>query len=124
MSDTIQTPIKLRYWERPWFAIMAFMMIAMVYLINRSPYVGFNDGLSFLYEAEAGWSPYTNATSHFFYNNLQHLLVSVFFFLPAIFVMTMFSIMCAMGALWQVFQISRLFSGGMKIVAVMPVMVL
>lgn len=103
------------YWEYPWFRTGVFVMVAMIYVIFRSPYVGFNDGLSFLYEAEAGFSPYTNATSHFLYNNLQHILVSVFFFLPAVFVMTMFSIVCSLFALHRMVQLGRLFVGGMPL---------
>jgi hypothetical protein len=113
----------LRRWERPWFATVVFWMIAVIYVVNRSPYVGFNDGLSFLLAAETGFDPATNATSHFLYNNLQHILLKVNVFLPPVLILTLFSVGCAMGTLWVVYRIARLLTPSTGL-ALIPVVVL
>jgi hypothetical protein len=89
-----------RYWNQKWFPWLVFGGFAVIYLINRSPFVGFNDGLTFLDSAATGFDFATNATSHFLYNNLQHVLLKVFFFLPHVVVLTLFSISCALGTLF------------------------
>lgn len=122
MSEITPVP-RRRYWDFPAFRWVLLGMIAMVYLFGRSPYAGFNDGLSFLLEAEQGFSPYTNATSHFLYNNLQHVLVEIFFFLPSVLVLTMFSIVCSLLTLMRFYQLVRLF-GTPPITWVIPPMVL
>ncbi|MFN8397579.1 MAG: hypothetical protein U0176_23365 [Bacteroidia bacterium] len=110
-------------WERRWapFAVMA--AFALLYFLNRSPFVGFNDGLSFLLSASTGWDLATNATSHFLYNNLQHLLLTVLPFLPHVLVLTSFSILCALGTLWLVYKSGRLFTQS-QAAALLPVIVL
>ncbi len=95
-------------------------MVGLVYLLFRSPYVGFNDGLSFLLEAETGFSTDTNATNHFLYNNLQHILVQVFFFLSPVLVLTVFSITCSLISLVRIYQIGRLFVGPLPILTIPP----
>jgi len=122
MSEIFRVPRK-RYWDFPVFRWVLFGMVGMIYLIGRSPHVGFNDGLSFLLEAEQGFSPYTNATSHFLYNNLQHILLEVFSFLPSVLVLTMFSMVCSLLTLGRLYQLVRLF-GTPPITWIIPPLVL
>ena len=119
MSDV---PIASRrpYWDNPAFKWIALAMAAMLYMVFKSPYVGFNDSLSFLLEASQGFSPYTNATSHFLYNNVLHILLEVFFFLPPIPVLTVFSIMCSVAALVRMYQICKLIVGPFPTAMVPP----
>lgn len=49
--------------------------VAVQYLLTRNPHVNFGDSLGFLVFAVEGWDLNTNATSHFLYNNLNHLVV-------------------------------------------------
>lgn len=86
------------------------LLLGIIYLLNRSPYIGFNDGMSFLLSASKGWDLDTNATSHFLYNNLLHVLLKVFFFLPQVFVLTTFSIICSLLAIWIFGKVLGLFS--------------
>lgn len=120
MSDSFSAPRRYKYWEQPWFKWLGLMMAGMVYLVFRSPFVGFNDGLSFLLEAETGFSTDTNATNHFLYINIQHILVSVFSFLSPVVVMTVFSIMCSLGSLIRVYQIGKLFVGPIPVLPIPP----
>jgi len=98
-------------------------MAGMMYIMMQSPFVGFNDGLSFLLEAENGFSWHTNATSHFLYNNLQHILVSVLGFLPPVRVMVFFSIICSLLSLVRIYQIGRIYVGPLQVLPI-PAMVL
>lgn len=122
MSE-ISNARKRPYWDNSWFKWMALMMAAMLYLLNKSPYVGFNDSLSFLLEASQGFSPYTNATSHFLYNNVLHLLLEVFFFLPPIPVLTIFSVMCSVAALIRIYQICKVIVGPFPTAMVPPMFI-
>ncbi|MBK9448995.1 MAG: DUF2723 domain-containing protein [Bacteroidetes bacterium] len=112
-----------RYWNQKWFPWLVFGGFAVIYLINRSPFVGFNDGLTFLDSAAHGFDFATNATSHFLYNNLQHVLLKVFFFMPHVVVLTLFSISCALGTLFFVYRIGRLLAPSPGL-ALLPVVVL
>lgn len=123
MPDSVVMTKRLAYWERPWFKWVLFGMIAMVYMINRSPYPGFDDGLGFLLDAEKGFNFHTNATNHVLYNNLQHMLAKAMFFIPTTFLLTMLPIICSMLALYRIFQIGDMFTG-MKVTAYMPVVML
>lgn len=123
INDSFTTPRKYKYWEQPAFKWIGLAMAAMIYLMMRSPFVGFNDSLSFLLEAESGFSLDTNATSHFLYNNLQHILVSIFSFVSPIFLLTLFSIMCSLLSLVRIYQIGKLLVGPLPILPI-PAMVL
>ena len=120
MNDSFSAPRRYKYWEQSWFKWVGLGMAAMIYMVNRSPYVGFNDGLSFLLEAEQGFSLDTNATSHFLYNNIQHILVSMFSFMSPIVVLTMFSIMCSLGSLVRMYQIGKTLVGPIPVLLVPP----
>ncbi|HEX2901175.1 MAG TPA: glycosyltransferase family 39 protein [Bacteroidia bacterium] len=111
------------FWDRKWFLWLVFGGFALLYLLNRSPHVGFNDGLSFLYSAAKGFDGATNATSHFLYNNLQHLLLKAFFFLPHVWVLTLFSIGCSLCTLLLVYRVARLLTQRQGL-ALLPVVVL
>ncbi|HHG86484.1 MAG TPA: hypothetical protein ENJ82_17165 [Bacteroidetes bacterium] len=111
------------YWEHPYFSWGIFGMLAMLFLLNRSPYPGFDDGMGFLLEAESGFNFHTNATNHFLYINLSHLLVKLFFFIPAVWVLTLLPIFFSLAALWRVYQIGKLFVAP-NLVALMPVIIL
>lgn len=52
--------------------------VAVQYLLTRNPHVNFGDSLGFLVFATEGWDLNTNATSHFLYNNLNHLVILLF----------------------------------------------
>jgi hypothetical protein len=98
-------------------------MIGMIYLLNRSPYPGFDDGLGFLLDAETGFNLHTNATNHVLYNNLQHVLARVFFFLPTTLVLTMLPIICSVLTLNRIYQIGNVFTGPL-VTSLMPVIIL
>jgi hypothetical protein len=123
MTDLSSISGRRAYWETSWFKWLLFGMIAMVYLVNRSPYPGFDDGLGFLLDAKTGFNFHTNATNHVLFNNLQHLLAKIFFFLPTTLVLSLFTISCALGTLYGVFQISNLLTGPM-ISSLLPVIIL
>lgn len=123
MSTAIPLSRRRSYWELPYFSWIVFGMLAMIYLVNRSPYSGFDDGMGFLLEAETGFNFHTNATNHFLYINLSYILVQVFFFVPAVWVLTLLPIICSLFALWRVYQIGRLIVAP-PLVALMPVMII
>ena len=102
--------IENQFWTGSWPLRLVLGFLAGLFLLNRSPFVGFNDGMSFLYAAETGFDLGTNATSHFLYNNLQHILVKVFFFVPPVLLLTLFSIVCSLIALWLFAKIAGLFT--------------
>jgi len=81
-------------------------LLALVFFLNRNPYWGWNDALGFGADAVWGWSLYTNATSHFLYTNLLHMLLSVFYFLDGAFVATTFSVLCGLATAWQMKRIA------------------
>ncbi len=124
MSPAKKISPTLSIWDQKWFPRLVFGILAVVYLLNRSPFVGFNDGLSFLYSAETGFDGATNATSHLLYNNLQHLLLKVVYFLPPVLVLTLFSIACALCTLYVVYSTARLLTPARPGMAIFPVIVL
>lgn len=123
MSHGITSAPPLPYWERKWCLGVVFGGFSLLYLLQRSPYVGFNDGLSFLYAASKGFDLDTNATSHFLYNNLQHVLVWALPFLPDVLVLTLFSVACALGTLGMVYRLGRLLAPSQG-AALLPVVAL
>lgn len=110
-------------WDRRWAPLVVMAAFALLYFLNRSPFAGFNDGVSFLMHAATGWDLATNATSHFLYNNLQHLLLKALPFLPDVALLTSFSILCALATLWLVYRTARLFTPSQS-AALFPVVVL
>lgn len=110
-KSVVETNIQnLNFWQGKWPLRLVLGFLAILFLINRSPFVGFNDGMSFLYSAETGFDLDTNATSHFLYNNLLHILVKLFFFVPPVLLLTLFSILCSILALSQFARIASIFS--------------
>lgn len=103
------------------WALLGFF--ALLYLLNRNPHVGFNDGLSFLASATGGFDLDTNATSHFLYNNLLHLLATALGFLPPVLVLSLFSIACSLCTLLVVHRIARLLTPSPAL-ALLPVVAL
>ena len=103
------------------WAIMG--LIALVYLLNQSPFVSFHDSIGFLLDAETGFNPATNATSHLLYNNFQHLLVLVFSFLPPVLVLTLGTITCSLIALNNLRLIVTLLTGS-AIAAILTIPIL
>lgn len=118
------TAIQKSIWDRRWLPWLVFGVLTAVYLVNRSPYVGFNDGLSFVYAAEKGFDLGTNATSHFLYINLLHVLVQLFSFLPTVLVGTLFSVGCSVATLYLVYRMARRLSPERPQVALLPVALL
>lgn len=124
MSAAKEIRTSLPIWDQKWFPRLVFGVLAGIYLLNRSPFVGFNDGLSFLYSAETGFDGATNATSHLLYNNLQHLLLKVVYFLPPVLVLTLFSIACSLCTLYIVYRTARLLTPRRPGLAIFPVIVI
>ncbi len=124
MSSSNEINASKSVWDQKWLPGLVFGLLALIYLLQRNPYAGFNDGMGFLYAAETGFDWATNATSHLLYNNLQHVLVRIFFFLPAVLVLTLFSISCTMGTLYMVYRSSKLLSPQRPGVATLSVIVL
>jgi hypothetical protein len=124
MSSSNENNASKSVWDQKWLPGFVFGLLALIYLLQRNPYVGFNDGLGFLYAAETGFDWATNATSHLLYNNLQHVLVRLLFFLPAVLVLTLFSIACTMGTLYMVYRSAKLLTPQRPGVAVLSVIVL
>lgn len=84
-------------------ALAAFLVL--LYALNKNPYAGWNDALGFLADAAEGWSPYTNATSHFLYNNTLHALGEVLPFLSLVTIGTWLSVLCGLLCLWRLHRL-------------------
>lgn len=104
----------------PW-ALAAFL--TLLYLLNKNPYAGWNDALGFLADAAEGWSPYTNATSHFLYNNVLHALGAVLPFLSLVTIGTWLSVVCGLWCLWRLYRLLRVLTGD-AVLACVPVAML
>lgn len=85
---------------KPWVRWAMYGLILAWYLVNRSPFVHFHDSLGFLADAMEGFQPGTNATAHFLFNNLQHILVEVFSFADPVLVLSIFVIVYSMLTLY------------------------
>ncbi|RMG58401.1 MAG: DUF2723 domain-containing protein [Bacteroidetes bacterium] len=107
--------------EKP-LSYLTFGLLALLYLLTRARYVGYGDGLGFLYHATLGWDLATNATSHVLYNNLNHVLLSL---LPGnpVSVLTLASVAYAWAALIVFYRMVRLLVDD-PLAALMPVLVL
>ena len=90
---------------------LVFPLIAGIFLLTRNPHVSFGDSLGFLVFACEGFDLDTNATSHFLYNNLNHLALRIFSGSDPIAVLTLFSVCCALAALVQVFRAALVLTG-------------
>ncbi len=90
---------------------LVFPLIAGIFLLTRNPHVSFGDSLGFLVFACEGFDLDTNATSHFLYNNLNHLALRIFSGADPIAVLTLFSVCCALAALVQVFRAALALTG-------------
>lgn len=73
-----------------------------------------------MYEAEKSFTALTNATSHFLYNNFQHFLVKVFFFVPPVHLLVFFSILMSLGSLWRLWQIAQLWIANRAAATLLP----
>lgn len=103
--------------------ILVGLFFLILYLLNRSPYAGWNDALGFLADGAQGCSPYTNATSHFLYNNLLHALSQIVFFASPVLIGTLFSVLCALLCLKRLHQLA-LFLSGNRTIALLPTILL
>lgn len=112
--------VKEPFWERQWFLWLAMLGFALLYWFQRSPYVGFSDGLSFLQSASHGFDTATNATSHFLYNNILHVLLLAFPFIPQVEVLTAFSVVCSLFTLIVIYHAARQLTPSQG-VAMLPV---
>lgn len=83
----------------------------VVYAVNACPYGGWHDSLSYLSDAEAGFNFHANATNHFLYNNMQHFLHEMLFFLPLRGLLQTVTIIFALLTLARLYQAGRLFGG-------------
>ncbi|MEZ4827868.1 MAG: hypothetical protein R3C61_16515 [Bacteroidia bacterium] len=91
-----------------------FLWIAGVYLLTRNPNPGFGDSLGFILHASAGFDPATNATSHFLYINLLHLLTICFPFTDVITLASLFSVIMGIWALERLYQLACMVAGEQK----------
>lgn len=57
---------------------LVILFVAGIFFFTRNPHVNFGDSLGFLVFASEGFDAGTNATSHFLYNNLNHLALLAF----------------------------------------------
>jgi hypothetical protein len=124
MSSVQESDHHKTIWDQRWLTALVFGLLAVVYLVNRSPYVGFNDGLSFLAATESGPDLATNATSHFLYINLLPIVNLVLLFVPTVMALTLFSVACALGALYNVYRTAQLLTPGRPGLALLPVALL
>ena len=81
-------------------------LVALIYLLNQSGYAGFHDSLSYVLEAEGGFSMATNATNHFLYSNLGWLLHQILPFIDTVRLLTLFTIVFSLLSLWRMVQIA------------------
>jgi hypothetical protein len=75
-----------------WLPGVLAAFLVLLYALNKNPFAGWNDALGFLADAAEGWSPHTNATSHFLYNNTLHALGEVLPFLSLVTIGTWLSV--------------------------------
>lgn len=80
--------------------------VGLLYLLNQSWYSGFHDSLSYVLEAEDGFSLATNATNHFLYSNTGWLLHTLLPFVDTVRLLTLLSIVFSLLALWRIVQIA------------------
>jgi hypothetical protein len=85
-------------------------LIAGIFFLTRNPHVNFGDSLGFLVFALQGFDPGTNATSHFLYNNLNHLALLAFPGFPPIAVLTLLSLLYGVATLIQLFRAAQLLT--------------
>jgi hypothetical protein len=90
-------------WREYRWEILIFGCLALIYLLTQNPYAGFGDGLGFLYYGERDFYWETNATSHFLYTNLNHLVLILLPFLPPARVLGGMSTLFALLALFQLY---------------------
>ncbi len=97
--------------------------VAAQYLLTHNPHVNFGDSLGFLVFAVEGWDLNTNATSHFLYNNLNHLAVLLLPNWDPVRVLTGLSSTYAVLALLQVYRSALLLQSN-KLAAALATAVL
>ena len=102
-------PSLKRFW-----ILASFSVLAVIFTLNRSPFVSFHDSLSFLLDAETGFNPATNATSHLVYNNFQHLLLLCFPGQNPVFILTWLSVFSSIFALAIFRKLAEEFTGNWK----------
>lgn len=94
-------------WREYRWEILISALLALTYLLTQNPYAGFGDGLGFLYYGERDFYWETNATSHFLYTNLNHLVLSLLPFLPPVRVLAGMSVFFALLALFQLYLLVK-----------------
>lgn len=87
-----------------------FLIIATVYLLTRNPYVDFGDSIGFLYHASKDFDLATNATSHFLYNNFNHVLVILTPFLNPVLTLSMVPVIFSLLTLERLHRIARILT--------------
>lgn len=93
-----------------WLPVITLLCAALLYALTRSPHPGWGDGMGFLLAASRGFDLNTNATSHFLYNNLNHLALLLFPTGNQVAVLVWLNIAYALGALWQTYHLALLVS--------------
>ncbi|MEL7530609.1 MAG: DUF2723 domain-containing protein [Bacteroidota bacterium] len=92
--------IRLGIWEGLFYAALL-----LIYGLSRNPYPEFGDSLGFVYHASIGFDWATNATSHFLYANLNHVLVVLLPFLSPVLVLSLVSLLFGILSVEQLRQL-------------------
>lgn len=92
--------IRLGIWEWVFYGALV-----LLYGLTRNPFPEFGDSLGFVYFASQGFDWATNATSHFLYSNLNHLLVSVLPFMSPVSILSLVSLIFGLLSVEQVRQL-------------------
>ncbi len=79
--------------------------LLLLYGLSRNPYPEFGDSLGFVYHASVGFDWATNATSHFLYANLNHILVVLLPFFSPVFVLSLVSLVFGLLSVEQIRQL-------------------
>lgn len=79
--------------------------LLLLYGLSMNPYPEFGDSLGFVYHASIGFDWATNATSHFLYTNLNHILVLLLPFFSPVFVLSLVSLVFGLLSVEQIRQL-------------------
>lgn len=96
--------------KNPYVQLLVFGLIFLIYWLSKNPYLSFGDAIGVVYYASLGFDWATNATSHFLYLNLCHVLIAPELGNP-VSVLTGLSIFFSMLCLYRLYQLIELSSG-------------
>ena len=88
-----------------WKVVLIPLCFLVVYILSASGYCGFHDALGFLYDAKYQFAFTTNATNHFLYNAVLHLLVQTLPMIDPVLILTGVSVLFSVFTLWLMFHV-------------------